>query len=73
MESVHANVKSVTANVAKKTITVSFVMAMDEESLRKAEALAFYVDKGQVLLVVTPRQMSMSMETKESSDVRTSQ
>lgn len=68
MESVHAHVKSVTANVAKKTITVSFVMAMDEESLRKAEALAFYVDKGQVMLVVTPRQMQFNTENKENNN-----
>jgi len=65
MEALTGHVKSVMANVAKKTITFSFVCAMDEESLRKADALAFYVDKGQVLVVVTPRQMSMNVEAKE--------
>jgi len=65
MESLRAQVKSVTANVAKKTISFTMTMAMDDESLANAEALAQYVDKGPVMVVVTPWQMQFEMDKKK--------
>lgn len=64
MQTFRANVKSVTANVAKKTISISFTMELTEESLAEAEALAFHVDRAAVKLTVEPRQMSLNDVTE---------
>lgn len=55
-----AHVKSVTANVAKKTIAISFTMELTDEALASAEALAFHVDRAAVNLSVEPKQMSLT-------------
>ena len=54
-----AIVSSVKADLSKKEITISF--KMDIHYLEEAEELAHYVgeDKGDVELVVTPRQTQM--------------
>lgn len=63
----NAQVKGVTANVAKKVVTVTLAFEMNEESMPTAEALAFYVGKMPVGVVVTPKQIEMDFE-KESSE-----
>jgi len=63
----NAQVKGVNANVAKKVVTVTFAFTMDDESMHTAEALAFYVGKMPVGVVVTPKQIEMDLEKKESA------
>lgn len=55
----NAQVKGVNANVAKKVVTVTLAFSMDDESMATAEALAFYVGKMPVGVVVTPKQLTM--------------
>lgn len=55
----NAQVKGVNANVAKKVVTVTLAFTMDDESMQTAEALAFYVGKMPVGVVVTPKQLTM--------------
>lgn len=59
MEKFNATVKSVTANVAKKLVTISLSFPMDDESMRVADVLAFYAGKMPVGVIVTPKQFSM--------------
>ena len=63
----NAQVKGVNANVAKKVVTVTLAFTMDDESMHTAEALAFYVGKMPVGVVVTPKQIEMDFEKKESA------
>ena len=53
------NVKSVTVNVAKKTISISFQVQMNEANMKTAENLAFHVDKAPVVLAMNPMQTSL--------------
>jgi hypothetical protein len=55
-----AVVKSVTANVAKKTISFSFTVTLDDESMQAADALAFYVGKTALKVTVDSRQMTLA-------------
>ena len=55
-----AVVKSVTANVAKKTISFSFTVTLDDESMQAADALAFYVGKTALKVTVDSRQMTLT-------------
>lgn len=69
MQKFNAQVKGVTANVAKKVVTVSLSFPMDEESMRVADALAFYAGKMAVGVVVTPKQLTLEdAEKQESSE-----
>lgn len=58
------SVKSVTANVAKKVVTVSFSFPMTDETMPVADALGFLANKMPVMVVVTPSQMTMDVTAK---------
>lgn len=57
-----ARVTNVTANLAKKTLSVSLMLEMDDESMEVAEMLASYVKQTEVIMTVKPKQMSFSMK-----------
>lgn len=59
------HVKGVTSNVAKGEITISFKMAKTPESQQTAESLAYFVDKGQLTLMIENRQMEFSVVNKQ--------
>lgn len=59
-----AGVKSVTENVAKKVATVTFSVAVTDETRPVLEQLGFLVNKMPVTVVVT--QSQMTFDTKES-------
>jgi hypothetical protein len=61
-------VKSVTSNVAKGVISFSFQVAKTDESMQTAESLAFFVDKGQLTLMIENRQMSFSVAQEEKKE-----
>jgi hypothetical protein len=64
----NGTVKSVTANVAKKVVTISLSFPMDDESMQVADALAFYANKMPVGVIVTPKQLTLDeVEKKESA------
>lgn len=54
----NATVKGVTANVAKKVVTVSMSFPMDDMTV--ADALAFYAGKMAVGVIVTPKQLTLT-------------
>lgn len=56
------HVKGVTSNVAKGEITLSFKLKKTAESQQTAESLAFFVDKGELTLMIENRQMEFSVE-----------
>ena len=64
MEFKEVHVKGVTFNVAKGVISFSFQVAKTDETMQTAESLAFFVDKGQLTLMIENRQMAFSV-TKE--------
>lgn len=55
------HVKGVTSNVAKGTILLTFTVTKTDEAMQTAESLAFFVDKGQLTLMVENKQMSFSV------------
>jgi len=57
----NANIKSATVNIHKREITISFVMHMDDDNMAKADALAFYIGKGELNIAATPRQIQLPM------------
>lgn len=61
-----AYVKGIKADVAKKEVTISFTVTMDEESMATAEELAHFVggDAGAVELKVMPYQRSFLSKTE---------
>lgn len=60
-----AHVKGASANLGKKTVTVSFEMVLDEESRKAAEDIAFYIGKGPLVVVVNPQQMPMEFKVSK--------
>lgn len=64
MQSFRGQVRSVTANVAKKVVTVSFAFELTDESMQTAEELGFLANKMPVTVVVTPGQMTMELKKK---------
>jgi len=56
-----AKAKSVKADLAKKEISISFTMPMNDENTETANELSQYVgkDAGHVELSITPRQIPM--------------
>lgn len=62
MQKFNATVKSVTANVAKKVVTVTLAFPMDDESMKVADVLAFYAGKMPVGVVVTPKQLALEVK-----------
>lgn len=63
MKQFNGKVKTVTANVAKREITVAFVMRLDEDNLAVAESLGLYAktEAPSVLVMVEPGQMAMDV------------
>jgi hypothetical protein len=59
----YAKVKSIKADIAKKEITVSFLVDMTQENLAISDQLSGYVDPdaGTVILDIFPRQMKLDM------------
>lgn len=60
----NGSVKSVTANVAKKVVTVSFSFPMTDETMPVADALGFLANKMPVTVVVTQSQMTLDVTHK---------
>ena len=60
-----AHVKSVKSDLAKKEITISLVLEMDESTMDAAMEAATYTDKdaGKVMVQILPYQMRMNLET----------
>lgn len=58
-------VKSVTANVAKKVVTVSFSFPMTDETMPVADALGFLANKMPVTVTVSQSQTMFEMPTTE--------
>lgn len=58
-------VKSVTANVAKKVVTVSFSFPMTDETMPVADALGFLANKMPVTVAVRQSQMNFDVPTSE--------
>ena len=67
INSFKGSVKSVTANVATKVVTVSFSFPMTDETMAVADALGFLAKKMPVMVVVTQSQMTMDI-TKKLND-----
>lgn len=67
-----AYAKSVKADVAKKEFTISFTVALDEQSLATAQELAGYtsLEAGPVDLKITPYQRSFKAN-HETGEVTT--
>lgn len=65
----HAQVKSIKADIAKKEITVSFLVDMTQENLSISDQLSGYVDPdaGTVVLDIFPRQMKLDMPVSVKS------
>ena len=59
-----AHVKGVKADVAKKEITISFVMDMSDANMEEAQELATYTEKdaGAVVIKVLPYQLKLQLE-----------
>lgn len=68
MQKFNATIKGVTANIPKKVVTVTLTFQMDEESMKVADALAFYAGKMPVGVVVTPKQLTLEESEKEVSE-----
>lgn len=58
-------VKSVTANVAKKVVTVSFSFPMTDETMPVADALGFLANKMPVTVTVSQSQTMFDLPTTE--------
>jgi hypothetical protein len=63
MEFPNARVKSVRADIGSGEITISFSLALNDDSLEAAKELAFYDDKdqGQVGVTVIPQQPALML------------
>lgn len=61
MNSFNGQVRSVTANVAKKTATVTFELALTDEIMPVLESLGFVAGKTPVTVVVSTKQMTMDV------------
>lgn len=60
-------VKAIKADIAKKEITLSFTVDMNDENMESADDLSFYVDKehGEVELKILPRMVNFLKHAKE--------
>lgn len=67
MNTFNGQVRSVTANVAKKTATVTFELALTEETMPVLESLGFVAGKTPVTVVVSSKQITMDI-TKKLND-----
>jgi hypothetical protein len=61
MAKVNAFIKSATVNVGKKEITLSFVMHLNDENMRQAEELTFYIGKSELNVTASPRQINLPL------------